>query len=312
LNLSVLSLLIFPFLSFIPVLYLSLISSAYLSFSFYICLFGISYPFFAAVFLCLVHTSLHFILNQCIRIYHITNSVAPEPEGSSPHSQQPATGPYPEPGESTSTPHPPILPKIHFDAILPPASRSLPHFLSDFTVTLNSNIRVHKLCNVKFTVSVTHTTHVIETQVASCAIIGYSDKYFVVPPRLSKRKLRPRLSPSKFIFYLILRELQLKERRCKTLELMINLLSLNVPEISCCKCGNAEFNFIDSSVVYILTCGMNPYSIALRDLHWRKAVHVPVIIFLPSFILPISWSLYRKKLRLWSNFYYLLQNGINL
>jgi hypothetical protein len=28
----------------------------------------------------------------------------PEPEGSSPHSQQPANGPYPEPGEST--PHP--------------------------------------------------------------------------------------------------------------------------------------------------------------------------------------------------------------
>jgi hypothetical protein len=31
--------------------------------------------------------------------------VAPEHEGSSPHSQQPATGPYPEPGEST--PHTP-------------------------------------------------------------------------------------------------------------------------------------------------------------------------------------------------------------
>jgi hypothetical protein len=31
----------------------------------------------------------------------LTNSVAPEPEGSSPHSQQPANGPYPEPGEST-------------------------------------------------------------------------------------------------------------------------------------------------------------------------------------------------------------------
>jgi hypothetical protein len=34
-----------------------------------------------------------------------TNSVVPEPEGSSPHSQQPANNPYPEPGEST--PHPP-------------------------------------------------------------------------------------------------------------------------------------------------------------------------------------------------------------
>jgi hypothetical protein len=35
----------------------------------------------------------------------LTNSVAPEPEGSSPHSQQPSNGPYPEPDEST--PHPP-------------------------------------------------------------------------------------------------------------------------------------------------------------------------------------------------------------
>jgi hypothetical protein len=35
----------------------------------------------------------------------ITDDVAPEPEGSSPHSQQPANGPYPEPGEAT--PHPP-------------------------------------------------------------------------------------------------------------------------------------------------------------------------------------------------------------
>jgi hypothetical protein len=47
----------------------------------------------------------------------LTNSMAPEPEGSSPHSQQPANGPYPEPGEST--PHPPAnLPKVHFDPIL--------------------------------------------------------------------------------------------------------------------------------------------------------------------------------------------------
>jgi hypothetical protein len=35
----------------------------------------------------------------------LTNSVAPELEGSSPHSQQPANDPYAEPGEST--PHPP-------------------------------------------------------------------------------------------------------------------------------------------------------------------------------------------------------------
>jgi hypothetical protein len=54
----------------------------------------------------------------CIAVW-ITNQltlVVPEPEGSSPHSQQTANGPYPEPGESTS--HPPInLPKVHFDPI---------------------------------------------------------------------------------------------------------------------------------------------------------------------------------------------------
>jgi hypothetical protein len=35
----------------------------------------------------------------------LTNSMATEPEGSSPQSQEPANGPYPQPGEST--PHPP-------------------------------------------------------------------------------------------------------------------------------------------------------------------------------------------------------------
>jgi hypothetical protein len=53
-----------------------------------------------------------------------TNSVAPEPEGSSPHSQEPATSPSPEPGEST--PYPPTnLPKFHFDPILPSTPWSL-------------------------------------------------------------------------------------------------------------------------------------------------------------------------------------------
>jgi hypothetical protein len=46
--------------------------------------------------------------------------VAPEPGGSSPHSQQPANGPFSEPGESTLHPFPPAnLPKVHFDLILP-------------------------------------------------------------------------------------------------------------------------------------------------------------------------------------------------
>jgi hypothetical protein len=49
----------------------------------------------------------------------LTNSVAQEPEGSSPHSQQPATGPCPEPVESN--PHPQAnLPKIHSHPIFPP------------------------------------------------------------------------------------------------------------------------------------------------------------------------------------------------
>jgi hypothetical protein len=43
--------------------------------------------------------------------------VAPEPAGSSPYSQEPSTGPYPEP--TGSFPHPPAnLPKIYSDPIL--------------------------------------------------------------------------------------------------------------------------------------------------------------------------------------------------
>jgi hypothetical protein len=44
-------------------------------------------------------------ISKPLHTFALTNSVAPEPEGSSPHSQQPASGPYPEPGEST--PHTP-------------------------------------------------------------------------------------------------------------------------------------------------------------------------------------------------------------
>jgi hypothetical protein len=53
------------------------------------------------------------------------NSVVPECEGSSLHSQKPANDPYPEPGESdprTPPPPPPHrtnLPKVHFEPILP-------------------------------------------------------------------------------------------------------------------------------------------------------------------------------------------------
>jgi hypothetical protein len=46
--------------------------------------------------------------------------MAQEPEGSSPHSQQLATGPCPEPVEYNPHPPPASLPKIHPDPILPP------------------------------------------------------------------------------------------------------------------------------------------------------------------------------------------------
>jgi hypothetical protein len=52
----------------------------------------------------------------------LTNWVALEPKGSSSHFQEPATGPYPEPVESTPTLA--NLPKNHSDPILPSATRS--------------------------------------------------------------------------------------------------------------------------------------------------------------------------------------------
>jgi hypothetical protein len=74
---------------------------------------------------------------QCVP--PITNSVAPEPEGSSPHSQQPANDTYLEPGESTQ--HPPTnLPKVHFDPILPSTPRS---FEWSFSFGLSHQNPVH-------------------------------------------------------------------------------------------------------------------------------------------------------------------------
>jgi hypothetical protein len=43
-------------------------------------------------------------LQQSIKEPKLTNYVAPEPEGSSLHSQEPTNDHYPEPGDST--PHP--------------------------------------------------------------------------------------------------------------------------------------------------------------------------------------------------------------
>jgi hypothetical protein len=47
---------------------------------------------------------------QQLLVSSLTNSVEPEPEGSSPHSQQPITGLHPEPGESDLHPPPPPQP----------------------------------------------------------------------------------------------------------------------------------------------------------------------------------------------------------
>jgi hypothetical protein len=47
----------------------------------------------------------------------LTNSVAPESEGSSLYSQEPYTGPYPEPTKSTLHPPPANVPKIPSDTI---------------------------------------------------------------------------------------------------------------------------------------------------------------------------------------------------
>jgi hypothetical protein len=55
-------------------------------------------------------------LHRCHSCHLFANSVAPEPEGSWPQSQQPATGPYPEPTESSSQP-----PRISPRSILIPS-----------------------------------------------------------------------------------------------------------------------------------------------------------------------------------------------
>jgi hypothetical protein len=45
----------------------------------------------------MLDASVSCIFNSVVYVKIVTNYVAPEPEGSSPYSQQPAIGPYPEP-----------------------------------------------------------------------------------------------------------------------------------------------------------------------------------------------------------------------
>jgi hypothetical protein len=78
-------------------------------------------------------------------IIELTNPVAPESEGSSPHSQQPANDPYPESAEST--PHPPNnLPKVHFDTILPSTPWSFKWSFS-FGLSHQNPVHVSPLCH---------------------------------------------------------------------------------------------------------------------------------------------------------------------
>lgn len=57
------------------------------------------------------------ILNNVHYFEELTNSMAPDPEGSPPLSQKPATSPHYESDKSTPYPQPISL-KIHFDPIL--------------------------------------------------------------------------------------------------------------------------------------------------------------------------------------------------
>jgi hypothetical protein len=91
--------------------------------------------------------------------------VASEPEGSSPHSQQPANGPYPEPGESTAFP-PANLPKVHFDPILPSTPWSSRRSLSS---DLSHQILLH------FS-PLSHACHMSHPPHARCLMIS-GDEY---------------------------------------------------------------------------------------------------------------------------------------
>jgi hypothetical protein len=82
---------------------------------------------------CLQTTVVHWLFLSCNKCV-VANSVAPEPSGSSPHSQQPANGPYPEPTGSTLHPH--TISITHFMSSSSHLHLGLPsaHFPSDFPI----------------------------------------------------------------------------------------------------------------------------------------------------------------------------------
>jgi hypothetical protein len=69
----------------------------------------------------LTHGTGSFLRSRQFRSYSSRTSLHPmEPEGSLPCSQEPSTGPYPEPDRVS--PYQPILSNIHFNIIHPPTS----------------------------------------------------------------------------------------------------------------------------------------------------------------------------------------------
>jgi hypothetical protein len=68
------------------------------------------------------HGAEPFFRSRQLCSYSRTSQHFMEPEGSLPYSQEPSTGPYPEPDRSS--PHHPILSKIHFNIVHPPTSWS--------------------------------------------------------------------------------------------------------------------------------------------------------------------------------------------
>jgi hypothetical protein len=65
---------------------------------------------------CKSNKTQHFSITM---INWLTKSVAPEPEGSSPYSQEPTTGPYLEPTKSTSPPPTPPQPSSARSILIP-------------------------------------------------------------------------------------------------------------------------------------------------------------------------------------------------